>query len=132
MTVYVPAPAAQPLSNALWAMARPSEVRSVADTQYLFGWIDDTTGNRWLVVETDYEIPVHPLAELNGIADIIRPWIDAGNLPADTNATLAALIESKRGGRLVPWQAFPQFFKDQAKTYAQMIAAGLLQNPAMP
>jgi hypothetical protein len=47
-------------------------------------------------------------------------------LPADTNTQLAALIESKRGHRLVVYDAFPQPFKDISKTLEQMIAAGLL------
>ena len=60
------------------------------------------------------------------IAVILQPWVDTGHLPADTNAQLAALIESKRGQQLVVYDAFPQLFKDMSKTLEQMISAGLL------
>lgn len=126
MIRYVPASAAEPLSLALWELTRPAGVQRPQDTKFLFGWIDDLQGNRWLMVETTHEINVHPDAELNGISDILQPWIDAGELPADTNTQLAALVESLRGGRLVVYDAFPQLFKDASKIREEMIAAGLL------
>ena len=76
-------------------------------------------------------IPVHADAILDGIGDVLQPWIDAGHLPPDTNTTLAALIESKRGQSLVVYEAFPQFFKDQSKTLEQMISAGWLAAPGV-
>lgn len=132
MTRYVPSSAAEPLSNALWGLSRPPHVRGENDTQYLFPWITALNGSRWLVVDTDYEINVHADAELDGIADILQPWIDASELPADTNTQLAALVESLRGGRLVVYSAFPQLFKDLSKTRQEMIAAGLLAELGPP
>jgi len=129
MILYIPSSAAEPLSQALWSLSRPPTLRTEQDTQYLFGWENVLDGTRWLVVDTEYEINVHPDAELGGIADILQPWIDAGQLPSDTNTQLAALIESKRGQNLVVYDAFPQFFKDMSKTHEQMVAAGLLANP---
>jgi hypothetical protein len=64
--------------------------------------------------------------------DLFTRLIDAGHLPADTNAQLAALVESKRGGRLLVYDAFPQLFKNMSKTREEMIAAGLLVEPQMP
>jgi hypothetical protein len=100
----------------------------------MFAVIEDaqTLPQHWLVVDTEYEIAVHPDAELGDIASILQPWIDAGHLPADTITQLAALIESKRGQQLVVYDAFPQIFKDMSKTHEQMIAAGLLAEPNMP
>jgi hypothetical protein len=132
MILYIPSSAAEPLSQALWSLSRPPAIRAEQDTQFLFGWVDALDGSRWLMVDTEYEINVHAEAELNGIADILKPWIDAGHLPADTNTQLAALVESKRGGRLVVYDAFPQLFKDMSKTREEMIAAGLLAEPVMP
>ena len=129
MIRFVPSSAAEPLSQALWGLSRPPQVRGENDTLHLFGWITALDGTRWLMVPTDYAINVHAEAELNGIADILQPWIDAGHLPADTNTQLAALVESKRGQRLVVYDAFPQLFKDMSKTREEMIAAGLLANP---
>jgi hypothetical protein len=132
MILCIPSSAAEALSNALWSLSRPPQVRGPKDTQFLFPWITALDGSRWLMVDTEYEINVHPDAELNGIADILQPWIDAGHLPADTNTNLAALVESKRGSRLVVYDAFPQLFKDMSKTREEMIAAGLLAEPQMP
>lgn len=132
MIRFVPSSAAEPLSNALWGLSRPPEVRAPEDTQYLFPWITALDGTRWLVVDTEYEVNVHPDAVLDGIADILQPWIDAGHLPTDTNTVLAALVESLRGQRLVVYDAFPQLFKDMSKTHAEMITAGLLAEPQTP
>lgn len=132
MIRYVPSSAAEPLSQALWGLSRPPQVRGENDTRYLFGWLTALDDSRWLMVETDYSINVHAEAKLDGIADILQPWINAGHLPADTNTALSALIDAKRGQRLVVYDAFPQLFKDMSKTREQMIAAGLLAEPCMP
>jgi hypothetical protein len=128
MTCYIPSSAAEPLSTALWGLARPPDHRGESDTQFMFPWVDDLQmpAKRWLVVNTTFTIPVHPEAELNGIADILQPWIDDGSLPPDTNTVLAALIESNRGQMLTVYDAFPQLFKDMSKTYEEMVSAGFL------
>ena len=130
MTRYIPASAASALSAALWALARPDN--SGESTQFLFATASATNGSDWLVVLDDYDIPIHPQAELGGIAAILQPFIDAKQLPADTLDNLTVLIEANRGKRLVVYDAFPQLFKDMSKTHAEMIAAGLLPEPQMP
>jgi len=127
MIIYVPSSAAEALSRALYALARPLTIHQLGDTEFMFGWTDDMNGQRWIEVHDDFSIVVHPDAELGGIAQILQPWIDAGDLPSDTNTQLAALLDSKRGQRLVVYDAFPQFFKDMSKTYEQMVADGLLE-----
>jgi len=127
MIIYVPSSAAEALSRELWALSRPSTISQPGDTEFMFGWIDDVVGQRWIEVHDDFSIIIHPDAELGGIADILQPWIDAGDLPSDTNAQLAAILDSKRGQRLVVYDAFPQLFKDMGKTYEQMVASGLLE-----
>ena len=131
MIRYVPSSAAPALSDALWALTRPPQVRETGDTMRMFGWVDDlqTPSKRWLVVDTTFTIPVHEEAVLDGIADILQPWIDEGYLPADTNTNLAAFVESKRGQMLTVYDAFPQLFKDMSKTTQEMIDAGWLANP---
>jgi hypothetical protein len=138
MILLVPSSAAEPLSQALWGLSRPPHVRQPEDTKYLFGWITAVDGSRWLKVDTERKINVHADAEMNGIADILQPWIAAGHLPADTNTELARLIELKRGDKLVVYDAFPALFKlydaetnptGQGKSYEMMLAAGLLANP---
>lgn len=124
MIVYIPAPSAQPLSEALW---RLTDINPTRGTTCLFSSIEDVSSNLWLEVNTETTIPVHHEAELDGIANILQPFIDAGQLPADTNAQLAAYIETNRGGRINVYDAFPQFFKNQAKTYNEMIALGLFR-----
>lgn len=131
MIRYVPSSAAADLTVALWGLARPAHLRTEQDTQEMFGFVDDlqTPSQRWLEVDTTFAIRVHAEAELDGIADILQPWIDDGFLPANTNTVLAAFIESKRGQSLTVYDAFPQLFKDMSKTPAEMIADGWLPNP---
>jgi hypothetical protein len=126
MIIYIPSSVAESLSSALWALARPLSVQADNFTKYLFGWVDATDNTRWLEVDTECQIRVHADAELGAIADILQPWIGAGDLPADTSTQLAAILDSKRGQRLVVYDAFPQLFKDMGKTYQQMVSAGLL------
>jgi hypothetical protein len=121
--IYVPSSAAKELSEALWELSRPASLQNSGDTTQMFGWIDDAQGNRWIEVYDDFSIIIHPSAELGKIADLLQPWIDDGHLPPDTNTSLAALIKSKRGQRLVIYDAFPQFFKDLSKSYDEIITA---------
>lgn len=138
MIVYIPAPSAQPLSDALWGLARPPDVRGAKDTKYLFPWVNALDGSLWLMVDTEYEFNVHAEAVLDGIADILQPFIDAGQLPADTNTVLAALVESKRGRRLAVYEAFPPIFKlkDEGnpnglgRTRTQLVEEGKLNAPS--
>ena len=128
MIVYIPTSGentAAALSNALWGLTRPAPVRDEKDTQELFGRNAMSNGSVWLVVDTEFSIPVHTEAELDGIADILQPFIDAGQLPANTNADLAAFIESKRRQSMVVYDAFPDFFKSQAKTQTELQTLGL-------
>lgn len=133
MIRYVPSSAAETLSDALWGLTRPPQYRETGDTTKMFSWVDDlqTPSKRWLVMDTTFTIPVHAEAELDGIADVLQPWIDDGYLPADTNSVLAAFIESKRGQDLTVYDAFPQVFKDLSLTQEQMIASGKLVNPSI-
>jgi len=131
MIRFIPSSAAEPLSQALWSLSCPPTSRATSDvTQYLFGWVDALDHSRWLMVDTEYEINVHPDANLGGIADILQPLINAGNLPIDTNTQLATFIESKRGHQIIVYEALPQLFKDMSKTREQMIEAGLLIDPS--
>ncbi len=128
MILYVPTSGentAAALSNALWGLTRPVTVREEKDTQELFGRRAMSNGSVWLAVDTELSVPVHLEAELDGIADILQPFIDAGQLPANTNADLSALIESKRGQQMNVYEAFPDLFKSQAKTQAELQTLGL-------
>ncbi len=135
MIRYVPTsglPVAEALSAALWELSRPKALQGPKDTTKMFGSQTCLDGSVWLEVHTTFDIPVHPAAVLNGIADVLQPWIDEGVLPADTNETLGAFIESKRGERLIPWDAFPQFFKDASKSRDELVSLGLLPSNLMP
>lgn len=125
MIRFVPSSAAEPLSDALWSLSRPPGMRGDDVTSRLFGWIDDLTGARWLVVDTEHRIPVHAEAVLGGIAEILAPWVGHGIAQQDIDA-LGMAVESHRGGVMTPWEFFPQVFKDLSKTQEDMITAGLL------
>ena len=128
MIRFVPVTQVEPLTRALWRLAVPDPETGATDKMFeVVTALDD--GTTWLVVDTTFTIRVHADAVLDGIADILQPWIDSGHLPADTNDTLALLVESKRGHDLTVYDAFPQLFKDMSLTTAQMIAAGKLANP---
>jgi len=114
------------LTSALWGLARPAHLRSEEDTQAMFGSITCIDGSVWLVADTAYTIPVHKEAELDGIAGVLQPWMDAGYLPKDTNEKLAELILSLRGQQLTVWDAFPDLFKKQAMTREELVKLGLL------
>lgn len=129
MIRYVPtsgSATAEQLSEALWNLSLPPQARGDEATTRMFPSFAALNGSVWLAVDTELNVPVHAEAELDGIADILQPWIDSGSLPADTNTNLAALIESLRGQRLTVWSAFPQFFKDQSKSREEMISLGLM------
>jgi len=117
MIRYIPSSAAEELSRALYALARPLTIRQEGDTEFMFGWIDDANNQRWIEVHDDFSIVVHPDAELGPIADILQPWIDAGKLPPDTNTQLAAVIESKRGNAR-NWSA-GKIFRCRFKSYSK-------------
>ncbi len=122
MIRYVPSSAAEPLSNALWGLARPPELREPQDTQYMFPWVDDqnTPPRRWLMVEDAFSVPVHVDASYEPIRLLLQPWMDSGHLPPDTHETLEDIIDAHRGQNLVVWDAFPQVFKDNSITQQQM------------
>jgi len=119
--VYIPSLSAEPLSEALWRLTDPDPTRG---TLSLFGTAQALDKSKWLKIDTSAEIPVHPYAVLNGIADVLQPYIDRGEIPSGTNELLAALVESKRGQTLVVYEAFPPFFKSQALTHEQMVEQG--------
>lgn len=128
MIRFVPGTQVEPLTRALWRLAVPDPDAGATDQMFeVVTALDD--GATWLMVDTTFTIRVHVDAVMDGIADILQPWIDSGHLPADTNDTLAALVEAKRGQDLTVYDAFPQLFKDMSLTTAQMIAAGKLANP---
>jgi hypothetical protein len=128
MIRYVPSPAADDLTVALWGLARPAHLRSGLDTNAMFGWVDDLQDppQRWLAVDTEFTITTHPEATITEVASILLPWVTAGHLPTNTIPSLAATIEAKKGQIMVVWDAFPQFFKDMSKTHEKMVEEGLL------
>jgi len=130
MIRFVPGTQVETLTRALWRLAVPDPETGATDKMFeVITALDD--GSRWLMVDTTFTIRVHEQAVLDGIVDILQPWIDDGYLPADTNTNLAVFVESKRGELLTVYDAFPQLFKDMSKTTQEMIDAGWLANPAI-
>lgn len=116
MIRFVPASQGEPLTRELWRLAVPDPEMGATDK--MFEVFDDILdGKRWLMVDTSYAIRVHESAVLDGIADILQPWING------------AYIENMRGQMMIVYDAFPQLFKDLSLDTAQMIAAGRLPNP---
>lgn len=128
MIRYVPGTQVEPLTRALWRLAVPDPETGATDKMFeVVTALDD--GAMWLMVDTTFTIRVHQNAVLDGIADILQPWINDGSLPANTNEVLEAFVESKRGQDLTVYDAFPQIFKDMSLTTAEMIGANKIANP---
>lgn len=129
MLRYIPTThtAGHALTQAIWQL---HAVPGIGATQGFGSVISALDGSgEYLCIDSTESIRVHAEAVLDGIADILQPWIDSGHLPADTNTTLAAFVESKRGQDLTVYDAFPQLFKDMSLTTSQMISAGKIANP---
>lgn len=130
MIRFVPASQGELLTRALWRLAVPSPLPGATDKAFdVFEDILD--GTKWLAVDTEFTIRVHEDAELDGIADILQPWIDDGVLPLDTNSSLTTLIESSKGTTLKLYDAFPAFFKASSLTQEQMISSKRLAGSAV-
>ncbi len=132
MIRYVPtsgSTVAQRLTEALWQLSTPPTHQGLRRTTSLFGLRTMTDGSVWLVVNTDTAVRIHQDATLGSIIDVLQPWIAEGALPSNTLEQLAALIDSKRGETMVAWDALPQLFKDQSKTFDQLVEAGLIKMP---
>jgi len=140
MKLFIPAPAARVMSDALWSLSRPAAGRSPKDTQYLFPWRKALDDSRWLEVDTSYQINVHPQADAAAIVMVLQPYEGSGALPAGTLTALSARVKELRGGRMVVYDEFPPLFKQPttehpegvARTLEEMIANGLFPQPKLP
>lgn len=120
MIVYIPGARVREMSELLWRQLGADRDGSMFPVKTM------TDGSTWMMVETTASIAVSQYAELDGMADLLQPYVDAGELPASALTDLDALIQSKRGQMLVLWEAFPALFQNAAQTGAQLGAAGLL------
>ena len=139
MTHYVPASTetnALLLSDALFALAVPSHLQPSDGLQDAFEVLTALNGSPWLVVPDEFTLVMHPQAEINGLADVLQPYVSQGHIPAGTIAGLKAWIEATRVLPTVaertfcPWDKFPAFFKGLSKSWQGMVDAGLLAFPA--
>lgn len=130
MIVFIPSSPAEALTAALWELSDPTPTRG---TVGLFGVEIAMDDSKWLRVPMDASIPIHENAELNGIADLLRPWVGHGILQSDIDR-LEELVLENRGKRLVVYRAFPPIFKLRdagnpnglGRTRAQLIEEGKL------
>lgn len=138
MTHYVPTSGevpAEKLSGALFALARPVALQPPEAIQDAFSVIEALNGTHWLVVPDEFTLVMHPDAEIDGIADVLQPWEQSGALPAGTVAGIDAWINTTRvlptieERTFCPWEQFTAYFRANAKTWQQMIDAGLLAAP---
>lgn len=130
MIRYVPTSGsaiAQQLTEALWQLSTPPSHQGLRRTTALFGCHTMTDGSVWLAVNTDTAVRIHQDATLGCIGDVLQPWVAEGALPSNTLEHLAALIDSRRGNTMVVWDAFPQLFKDQSRTFDELVSAGLIK-----
>lgn len=140
MTRYVPTSGevpAETLSGALFALARPVALQPPDAIQNAFEVMQALNGTHWLVVPDEFLLVMHPDAELDGISDVLQPWEQSGALPTGTIAGIDAWINATRVLPTVaertfcPWEQFPAYFRANAKTWHEMIDAGLLAAPGV-
>lgn len=135
MFLYIPtsnSDVCERLSVALWQLSRPLQTTTENDViRRLFRSITCTNNSVWLLVDTSFDINIHSDAVLGDIITILQPWIDAGALANDVLTQLQSTIETFKinGERMNIWNAFPEFFKQQSKTFQEMIDNGLLVIP---
>jgi hypothetical protein len=100
-----------------------------------FEVIQALNGAPYLVAPDEFTLVMHPEAEINGLADVLTPYEQAGHIPVGTIAGVDAWIQATRVLPTVaertfcPWEKFPAFFQSASKTWAQMVDAGLLPTP---
>lgn len=115
----------------LWALSDSNPMRG---TESLFPIVYLNDGTTCIEVDTEYSLPVLEGAELNGIADLLRPWVGHGILQSDLDRLDHLVLES-RGTRLAVYEAFPPIFKLKddsnpiglGRTRAQLVAEGRLK-----
>lgn len=118
-TRYVPCTSAEngdAMSRHLYDLSRPPGVKQPGETEFLFARCMDAAGVTWLEVVTDYVIPVHVDAELDGIGPLLA---GVGISQAEID-DLDALIQSKRGSTMTPWDYFPAALKAASKTFDEI------------
>lgn len=131
MLRYIPTThtAGHALTQAIWQL---HAVPGIGATQGFGSVISALDGSgEYLCIDSTESIRVHEEAGLDDIAAILQPWIDNGQLPPDTHAEMARLIDNLRGSQMIVYDAFPQLFKDMSLTTQEMIAAGKLPDPAI-
>lgn len=134
MKIITPASRAAELTARLWALSDPNPTRG---TDSLFPIVLLNDGTTCWEVDTEYSLPILEDAELNGIADLLRPWVGHGILQSDIDR-LEELVLENRGKRLVVYRAFPPIFKLRdagnpsglGRTRAQLIEEGKLNAPS--
>lgn len=130
MIRYIPVlnpQAADKLSQSLWALSRPTAVQQSDVTKRLFTFVTATDGTIWLQTETTATLPIHQLAELTGIIEVMQPLIDQGQLPASAPTNLTAAITASKGKSLNIYGILPAFFTSRSKTKEELLALGLLK-----
>lgn len=129
--LYISSTRPEDMSAALWELSRPASMRKADEvTRMLFPTHEDPKGGKWLVVDPERVVNIHPKADLGAIADLLQPLIDTKQLPPDTLTNLRLLVDATRGDLIMLYRdAFPPEIKAQAKTREQMIDEGLIIEP---
>ena len=126
--VYIPSSAADKLTKALWSLTDMNPTRG---TTGLFRVVEALDKSIWMMVDTEFSIPVHTQAELTAISGILQPLIDAKVLASDTLTVLQTKLDTSRGKRIRIFEAFPPEIQAAAMTEKQLIDAGRLTNSSL-
>ena len=114
------------VSERIFACSRPVSVRDPADvtTKYQ-DIIKHPTADAWAMpIDETEDIYVHPAADEHIFDDLLDAHISAGIVTADEKGDLQTALSLAKGERLVIFECFPQFWRDNAKDESTMIAEG--------
>ena len=86
---------AQAISQKLYELSRPPQVREVSDiSSYMFGWVENDLNEFVLLFDDEATMPVHQQADVQPLIDVMS------HVPEAEQTALAAYITSKIGDRI--------------------------------
>jgi len=130
---FVPALKAQELSAAFFGLSRPPAGRIQGEvTKSLCPVKQDLLGEWWVVLDDQRRVKVHELADLEEIAELVRPLIAAGALAPDTLEVLQQKLDAGRGGWINVFESLPPEIQMEAKELSQLIEEGRLSPTHVP
>lgn len=85
---------AKDISEKLWELSRPPQVRGGDTSKYLFGWAENDLNEVVLLFDDEATMPIHQQADVQPLIDVMS------HVPEAERTALSAYITSKIGDRI--------------------------------